>query len=91
MKVFFISLALASSAIAASIARSSTDTTCKSGQVVVCKGNGNGLISLGNIAPGLLGASCSGGDVYCCSQKDIEQYGLINLNLNAQCSLNRVL
>ncbi|KAJ5645669.1 hypothetical protein N7507_011680 [Penicillium longicatenatum] len=92
MKVFFISLALASSAIAASIARSSTDATCKSGQVVVCKGNGNGgLISLGNIAPGLLGTSCSGGDVYCCSQKDVEQYGLINLNLNAQCSLNRVL
>ncbi|KAJ5999351.1 hypothetical protein N7451_007161 [Penicillium sp. IBT 35674x] len=90
MRVFFISLALASSAIAASIARSST--TCESDQVVVCKGNGNGgLISLGNIAPGLLGESCSGGDVYCCSEKDVEQYGLININLNAQCSLNRVL
>ncbi|KAJ5938035.1 hypothetical protein N7454_004377 [Penicillium verhagenii] len=89
MKFFFVPLALASSAIAASVAR---DSTCKSDQVVVCQGNGNaGLISLGNIASGLLGESCSGGDVYCCSEKDVEQYGLINLNLNAQCSLNRVL
>lgn len=71
MKIF-ISLALASSAIAAAIAR--TDTTCESNQVVVCKGNGNaGLVSLGNIASGLLGESCSGGDVYCCSEKDVEQ------------------
>ncbi|KAJ5915683.1 hypothetical protein N7466_011616 [Penicillium verhagenii] len=72
MKVFFITLALASSAIAASIA--TRDSTCKSDQVVVCQGNGNaGLISLGNIATGLLGESCSGGDVYCCSEKDVEQ------------------
>ncbi|KAJ5281649.1 hypothetical protein N7478_007021 [Penicillium angulare] len=81
---------------AAVIARSSSDkgssTTCSSDQVVVCSGNGNaGLISLGNIAPGLLGDNCSGGDVYCCSQDDVEQVGLINLDLNAQCSLNHLL
>ncbi|KAJ5683286.1 hypothetical protein N7462_006451 [Penicillium macrosclerotiorum] len=67
-------------------------TTCESNQVVVCKGNGNGgLFSLGNIAPGLLGDNCSGGDVYCCSEEDVEQIGLVNLDLNLQCSLNRVL
>ena len=49
-------------------------TTCESNQVVICKGNGNGgLLSLGNIASGLLGDNCSGGDVYCCSEDDVEQ------------------
>lgn len=50
------------------------ETVCESHQTVVCSGNGNGgLLSLGNILNGLLGESCSGGDVYCCSQKDVEQ------------------
>ncbi|KAJ6131141.1 hypothetical protein N7523_001601 [Penicillium sp. IBT 18751x] len=89
MKGFTISLALAAFAITGSLAKS---TTCDSDQVVVCKGNGNGgLVSLGNIAPGLLGVLCSGGDVYCCSEEDVQQIGLINLDLNAQCTLNRVL
>lgn len=49
-------------------------TTCESNQIVICKGNGNGgLFSLGNIASGLLGDNCSGGDVYCCSEEDVEQ------------------
>jgi hypothetical protein len=37
-------------------------------------------LSLGNIAPGLLGDNCSGGDVYCCSEEDVEQvkcYGIL--------------
>ncbi|KAJ5711089.1 hypothetical protein N7488_005245 [Penicillium malachiteum] len=89
MKVFFAFLILAASATAAPLAERST---CSSNQVVVCSGNGDaGLISLGNIATGLLGESCSGGDVYCCSEDDVKQIGLLNLNLNAQCSLNNVL
>ncbi|KAJ6031451.1 hypothetical protein N7540_002183 [Penicillium herquei] len=89
MQVFFAFLTLAASTIAVPLAERST---CSSSQVVVCSGNGNaGLISLGNIATGLLGESCSGGDVYCCSQEDVDQIGLVNLNLNAQCSLNDVL
>ncbi|KAF3403633.1 hypothetical protein F1880_009592 [Penicillium rolfsii] len=68
------------------------ETVCSSQQTVVCSGNGNaGLLSLGNILSGLLGESCSGGDVYCCSEKDVQQIGLINLDLNLQCSLNHVL
>lgn len=71
MNLFITSLALATTAIAASVARS---TTCESNQVVICSGNGNGgLVSLGNIASGLLGESCSGGDVYCCSEEDVKQ------------------
>ncbi|KAJ5668970.1 hypothetical protein N7462_010040 [Penicillium macrosclerotiorum] len=67
-------------------------TVCESHQTVVCSGNGNGgLLSLGNLLNGLLGESCSGGDVYCCSQSDVEQIGLINLDLNLQCSLNHLL
>jgi hypothetical protein len=49
-------------------------TVCDSHQTVVCSNNGNGgLLSLGNLLTGLLGESCSGGDVYCCSQSDVEQ------------------
>lgn len=71
MKSFFISLALAASAITGSLAKS---TVCDSGEVVVCSGNGDGgFISLGNIASGLLGESCSTGPVYCCSEKDVKQ------------------
>lgn len=53
---------------------SGDSTVCDSHQTVVCSGNGNGgLLSLGNLLTGLLGESCSGGDVYCCSQSDVEQ------------------
>ncbi|KAJ5738584.1 hypothetical protein N7493_001739 [Penicillium malachiteum] len=89
MKVILAFFTLAASALAVPLAER---TTCSSNQVVVCSGNGDaGLISLGNIATGLLGESCSGGDVYCCSEDDVKQVGLLNLNLNAQCSLNDVL
>ncbi|OQE25575.1 hypothetical protein PENSTE_c006G05468 [Penicillium steckii] len=67
-------------------------TVCDSHQTVVCQGNGNGgLVSLGNLLNGLLGENCSGGDVYCCSESDVQQKGLINLDLNLQCSLNHLL
>lgn len=53
-------------------------TVCDSHETVVCSGNGNGgLLSLGNILNGLLGESCSGGDVYCCKQSDVEQVRLL--------------
>ncbi|KAJ6104331.1 hypothetical protein N7523_010651 [Penicillium sp. IBT 18751x] len=87
MKFFIAVLALAATAIAGG-----SSTTCKSDQSIVCKDNGDGgLLTLGNIAGGALGDECSGGDVYCCSDKDIEDIGLINLDVNAQCSLNHVL
>ncbi|KAJ5111223.1 hypothetical protein N7532_001758 [Penicillium argentinense] len=74
------------------VAREDDSTVCESHQTVVCSNNGNGgLLSLGNLLNGLLGESCSGGDVYCCSQSDVEQVGLINLDLNLQCSLNHLL
>lgn len=48
--------------------------TCNNDQTVVCNGNGDGgLLSLGNILPGLLGQSCSGGNVYCCSTEAVKQ------------------
>lgn len=72
MKFFIAALTLAATAIAGG-----SGTTCSSGQRVVCKDNGNGgLLSLGNIAGGALGDSCSGGDVYCCSDKDIDEVRL---------------
>ncbi|KAJ6115215.1 hypothetical protein N7486_000993 [Penicillium sp. IBT 16267x] len=65
---------------------------CESHQTVVCDGNGKGgLLSLGNILSGLLGESCSGGDIYCCSSHDVAEGGLINLNLDLSCDLNRLL
>lgn len=71
MKFSFTSLAIMAFFATESIAKS---TTCESNQIVICKGNGNGgLLSLGNIASGLLGDNCSGGDVYCCSEEDVEQ------------------
>jgi hypothetical protein len=80
MKFFIAALALAATAIAGG-----SGTTCSSGQSVVCKDNGNGgLLSLGNIATGALGDSCSGGDVYCCSDKDIDEvrlYPTLSLNI----------
>ncbi|KAJ5587583.1 uncharacterized protein N7459_003348 [Penicillium hispanicum] len=86
MKFILLSLALAVAAIAGD-----SDKICKSGQSVVCaKGGNGGLLTLGNVATGALGDSCSGGDVYCCDDKDV-QGGLLNLDVNAQCSLNHVL
>ncbi|UNI18268.1 hypothetical protein JDV02_004546 [Purpureocillium takamizusanense] len=65
---------------------------CASKQTVVCSGQGNGgLITLGNVLPGALGENCAAGDVYCCSHDGVQQSGLVNLDVNAQCSLNRVL
>lgn len=66
MKFFIAVLALAATAIAG-------EGTCNDGSSVVCKDNGNGgLLTLGNIAPGALGESCSAGEVYCCTDKDIK-------------------
>ncbi|KAF7718673.1 Uncharacterized protein PECH_001451 [Penicillium ucsense] len=74
------------------LAGATPKAVCASNQQVVCSGNGNGgLITLGNVLPGALGDSCSGGDVYCCDSSAINQVGLVNLDVNAQCSLNHVL
>lgn len=71
MMHFISTLTLAATFITGSLAKINT---CESEQTVVCVGNGNGgLLSLGNIASGLLGDNCSGGDVYCCSEEDLEQ------------------
>ncbi|CAI7670308.1 unnamed protein product [Penicillium pancosmium] len=69
-----------------------TGNVCDSNQSVVCKGNGNaGLITLGNVLPGALGVSCAPGAVYCCSHDAASEGNLVNLDVNAQCSLNHVL
>lgn len=68
MKFFIAILALAATAIAGESA-----TICKNEESVVCKGNGGGVITLGNIANGALGEDCSTGEVYCCSNKDIKE------------------
>ncbi|KAJ5633104.1 hypothetical protein N7490_009443 [Penicillium lividum] len=71
--------------------KSDNKPTCEVHQSVVCDGNGKGgLLSLGNLLNGLLGESCSG-NVYCCNTEDVKQVGLINLNLDLQCSLNGLL
>ncbi|KAJ5165783.1 hypothetical protein N7492_006079 [Penicillium capsulatum] len=94
MKYTVVLTALASTAIAVPTYNGdgkTSDKSCSNEATIVCSGNGNGgLLSLGNIAPGLLGDYCSGGDVYCCSSNDV-QNGLINLNLDLQCSLNHLL
>lgn len=55
------------------------EKTCDNEQTVVCSGNGQGgLLSLGNILTGLLGQSCSGGDVYCCETGKVEQVSCIS-------------
>jgi hypothetical protein len=47
---------------------------CSSEQTVVCQKQGNGgLITLGNVLPGALGVNCAGGDVYCCSDGDVQE------------------
>lgn len=72
MKLHFAIFALVSSAIASTNA-DGEGAKCSSDQTVVCKDNGNGLLTLGNVAPGILGQSCSGGNVYCCSTKDVNE------------------
>ncbi|KAJ5234175.1 uncharacterized protein N7469_003343 [Penicillium citrinum] len=90
MKFTLISFAIFATALAGGSAPEG-GKVCKSDQTPVCSKNGNGgLITLGNIAGGALGTECSGGDVYCCETKDV-QSGLLNLDVNAQCSLNHVL
>ncbi|KAJ5392163.1 hypothetical protein N7509_007653 [Penicillium cosmopolitanum] len=95
MKFFIASLLFATALAMPTSDGSDSDsgkTVCEGHESVVCDKNGDGgLLSLGNLLNGLLGESCSTGGVYCCSQSDIEQIGLINLDLNLQCSLNHVL
>ncbi|KAJ5358409.1 uncharacterized protein N7496_010822 [Penicillium cataractarum] len=87
VKSILVTLGLSALAIAGSTAAS-----CSSDQQVVCKDNGNGgLLTLGNVLPGGLGVSCSGGDVYCCDKSATQDGNLINLDVNAQCSLNHLL
>jgi hypothetical protein len=55
-----------------------SENVCPSKQTVVCHGQGNGgLISLGNVLPGVLGENCAGGDVYCCSSDDVAQVNIV--------------
>lgn len=73
MKFFIAALALAATAIAGDHDGGHEGAICDNGSTVVCKDNGNGgMFTLGNIAPGALGQSCTGGDVYCCKEEDIE-------------------
>lgn len=72
MKFILASFGLVAAVLAGSPTHDS-GKVCKSGQSVVCAKNGSGgLISLGNIANGALGVSCSGGDVYCCDEVDVQ-------------------
>ncbi|OOQ87475.1 hypothetical protein PEBR_20213 [Penicillium brasilianum] len=88
----FVKSILATLGLVALVMAGDSEKICKSDQQVVCKDNGDGgVLTLGNVLDGALGVSCSGGDVYCCENKDIEDLGLINLDVNAQCSLNHVL
>ncbi|KAJ5741229.1 hypothetical protein N7533_009937 [Penicillium manginii] len=69
-----------------------TGKMCASNETIVCTGNGgSGLITLGNVLPGALGESCAAGDVYCCDHDATSDGNLVNLDVNAQCSLNHVL
>ncbi|KAJ5883875.1 uncharacterized protein N7473_010761 [Penicillium subrubescens] len=86
---FFVATVLA-------LPQNETGNVCASKQTVVCKSQGDGgLIALGNVLPGALGQNCAAGDVYCCSYDDVQQVarqsGLVNLDVEAQCTLNRVL
>ncbi|KNG91217.1 hypothetical protein ANOM_000393 [Aspergillus nomiae NRRL 13137] len=68
------------------------DCICASKDTVVCQEQGNGgLISLGNVSPGAVDENCASKDVYCCAKDDVNQSDLANLDVAAQCSLNRVL
>lgn len=84
MKFYIAVLALAATVIASPLTEGGRSSVCSKDDVVVCKGNGkSGLISLGQIAPGLLGQSCSGGDVYCCSKKDVKEVCFIESSLRS--------
>lgn len=75
-----VSTALASSASGGKGGKGGKGTVCAQDQTVVCKDNGNGgLLTLGNVAPGLLGQSCSGGNIYCCTTEEVEQVRLIGI------------
>ncbi|KAF3403635.1 hypothetical protein F1880_009594 [Penicillium rolfsii] len=88
----FVKSILATLGLAALALAGSGAIKCSSTQQVVCKDNGNGgLLTLGNVLPGALGVDCSGGDVYCCDKSAVSEIGLVNLDVNAQCSLNHVL
>lgn len=109
MKFVFASFLFVATVLA--LPQNETGNVCASKQTVVCNSQGNGgLIALGNVLPGVLGENCAAGDVYCCSQDDVQQVshylafndghsdlqvarqsGLVNLDVDAQCSLNRVL
>ncbi|GAB1201182.1 hypothetical protein APSETT444_010570 [Aspergillus pseudonomiae] len=79
-------------AVLASLNGPCDDCICASKETVVCQGQGNGgLITLGNASPGTLDENCAPGDVYCCAKDDVNQSGLVNLDVEAECSLNRVL
>ncbi|KAJ5414688.1 hypothetical protein N7509_001315 [Penicillium cosmopolitanum] len=87
MRLYFTSLTALAVLVTAAVAKS---TTCENDEIVVCKGNGNaGLLSLGNIAPGLLGDNCSSGPVYCCSQDDVEQVQPITASFIMPITLER--
>lgn len=83
MKFFIAVLALAATAIAGDVgSEKEGSSTCDNGSSPVCKDNGNGgLLTLGNVATGALGESCSGGDVYCCTDKDIKDVRPISSHL----------
>lgn len=73
MKFILATLALVATALAGATNHNGGGATCDSDQTVVCTGNGNGgLLTLGNVAPGLLGSSCAAGDVYCCKKTDVD-------------------
>ncbi|KAJ5633103.1 hypothetical protein N7490_009442 [Penicillium lividum] len=97
MKFIFVTLALAASAMAAATGDKGdkgdkdSKSVCDVDQTVVCKDNGNGsLISLGNIANGALGDSCSG-DVYCCNKSGNDETGVLNLDVSVDCSFAHLL
>ncbi|KAJ5218502.1 uncharacterized protein N7498_000601 [Penicillium cinerascens] len=90
MKFFIAVLALAATAIASSLSEDGAKI-CGEDQTVVCSGNGVGkLISLGSVGEGIAGESCSPGNIYCCSKKYVSEFGLVDVGLNLQCTLNRV-
>ncbi|KAJ5175490.1 uncharacterized protein N7482_001367 [Penicillium canariense] len=96
MKFIIATFALVATAIAAppQVQGSGEEKACKNNETVVCKDNGSAsLLSLGNIATGALGSSCSNGNFYCCSEDDVKDFkiGLVNLDVDVSCSLNDIL
>jgi hypothetical protein len=68
----FVKSILATLGLVALAMAGSAPKICSSKQQVVCKDNGGGLLTLGNVLPGALGVDCSGGDVYCCDKGTVE-------------------